>query len=197
MNRRTLLLAAAFGAIGLPAMAFHSGLAGALMDPSFDGLVTQKGKPISEALFKGRYRLVFFGYTHCLDVCPLTLYSMKLILEGLGRDAGRLQPVYVTVDPERDTPKVLDTFVGNFDARIIALTGPARVIARVAERYGVVYLKTAQHSKTDYMVNHTSRCVLVGPDHRVVDIYDLNEDPQALANEILTELRTRPAPGAH
>jgi protein SCO1/2 len=189
VNRRTLLLAAAFGAIGLPAMAFHSGLAGALMDPSFDGMVTQKGKPISEAVFKGRYRLVFFGYTHCLDVCPLTLQSMKLILDGLGRDAHRLQPVYVTVDPARDTPKVLDTFVSHFDSRIIALTGPEKVLARVADRYGAVYMKTAEHSRTDYLMNHTSRCVLVGPDHRVVDIYELNSDPQAMATEIVGQLR--------
>jgi protein SCO1/2 len=197
VNRRTLLLAAAFAAVGLPAMAAHSGLAGALMDPSFDGLLTQKGRPISEAVFKGRYRLVFFGYTHCPDVCPLTLYTMKLILTGLGRDADRLRPVYVTVDPARDTPKVLGDYIGNFDSRIIGLTGPEKTIARVADRYGAIYMKTAQHSATDYMINHTSRCVLVGPDHRVVDIYELNADPQVTAAEIVKQLRSGAVSGAH
>ena len=162
----------------------------ARIDPRFEGLVTQKGRPVDEAAFKGRFRLVFFGYTHCLDVCPMTLYAMKRVLEALGPDASRLRVVYVTIDPARDTPQALDEMIGHFDQRIVGLTGTPGAIAKVARNYGVTYFRDVQVSPGEYYMVHTTHSVLIDPDGYVRDLFEVNDDPDAMAHDVASRIRS-------
>jgi len=126
-------------------------------------LVDDHGKAVTEADYRGRWMLVFFGYTHCPDVCPLTLQKMASALAQLGRQADRVAPLFITVDPKRDTPERLASYIAKFDPRIIGLTGSAAAIAKVAAEYRVYY-SPANHEKsgTD-LVNHSAFLYLLGP----------------------------------
>src|SRR5437660_168169 len=102
-------------------------------------LVDQNNKPITEQDFKGEPFLVFFGFTHCPDVCPTTLFEVSEIIRNLGPDAERLRAVFITVDPERDTPAALKDYLSSFDPHLSALTGDQAAIASVAKEYRVYY----------------------------------------------------------
>ena len=102
-------------------------------------LTAHTGERMSDADFRGTYMLVFFGFTFCPDVCPTTLADMHAVMEALGEDAAAVQPLFVSVDPERDTPEALATYVAAFDDRIIGLTGSEQEVEAVADAYGVYY----------------------------------------------------------
>lgn len=123
-------------------------------------LKMQDGKPLPRAMLRGRPAAVFFGYTHCPDVCPTTLLEMTHHLEALGKDGDRLQVVFVTVDPERDTTEHLKEFVGSFDARIVALTGSPLEIAATAHRFGATYDKVVSKDGS-YTMDHTTKVYLL------------------------------------
>lgn len=97
------------------------------------------GGPVTDSDFRGRFQLIAFGYTYCPDVCPTTLVEVAQILKRLGSDASRLQALFVSVDPERDTPTILKAYTGFFDARIIGLTGSPQLLRRVADLFKVRY----------------------------------------------------------
>lgn len=128
-------------------------------------LTAHDGRTVTDADFRGRHMLVFFGYTHCPDVCPTSLLTVARVLELLGQDAALVQPVFITVDPARDTRAVLAEFVPHFDKRIIGLTGPQEMIDRVAKGYRVKYAKIPG-AGTDgfYTVDHTATLFHIGPD---------------------------------
>lgn len=123
-------------------------------------LKTQHGTPLVAAKLSGRPAAVFFGYTHCPDVCPTTLLEMSQHLEALGKDGDRLQVIFVTVDPERDTSAHLAEFVGSFDPRIVALTGSPIEIAAVAHRFGATYDKVTARDGS-YTMDHTTKVFLL------------------------------------
>lgn len=128
-------------------------------------LTDQNGKQVSDKDFRGRYMLVFFGFTHCPDICPAGLQLITAALDKLGAKAENVRPVFVSVDPERDTPETLATYVKNFSDRIVGLTGTPEEIAAVARAYRVFYEKTPNESvPSDYGMNHTSIIYLMGPD---------------------------------
>lgn len=123
-------------------------------------LKTQYGEPLSRTSLKGRPAAVFFGYTHCPDVCPTTLLEMTQHLEALGQDGDRLQVLFVSIDPDRDTAEHLREFVGSFDRRIIALTGSTLEIAAVAHRFGATYDKVVAKDGS-YTMDHTTKVFLL------------------------------------
>lgn len=123
-------------------------------------LSTQHGTPLPRASLRGRPAAIFFGYTHCPDVCPTTLLEMTHHLEALGKDADRLQVIFVTIDPERDTADHLKEFVGSFDRRIIALTGSPLEIATAAHRFGATYDKVVAKDGS-YTMDHTTKVFLL------------------------------------
>ncbi|MEW5964249.1 MAG: SCO family protein [Pseudomonadota bacterium] len=126
-------------------------------------LAAHDGRTVTDEDFRGRHLLVFFGYTHCPDVCPTSLQTVAHVLELLGPAADRVQPVFITVDPARDTSKVLAAFVNHFDARIIGLTGSEPMIDRVAKGFRVKYQKSEPSKDGFYSVDHTAALFHVGP----------------------------------
>lgn len=120
------------------------------------------GRNVSDRDFRGKWLLIFFGYTHCPDVCPTTLSNISEAMNQLGPLAGRIQPLFITVDPERDTPPVLVDYTSAFDPRIVGLSGSADDIANAAKAYRVYYAKRVIGD--DYYMDHTATVHVVRPD---------------------------------
>lgn len=122
------------------------------------------GKPVTDRDFRGKYMLVYFGFTFCPDVCPTTLSAMADAMDKLGTAAGRVQLLFITVDPKRDTPSVVKQYAAAFGPRVQGLTGSEDEIARVAKEYRVYY---AEHrtgpGPNDYSMDHSSVLYLMGP----------------------------------
>lgn len=138
-------------------------LAGVDLDAPIGGpftLVDDEGRTVRDSDFRGRYMLVFFGYASCPDVCPLTLLNVSRGLEMFAREdplrARLVEPVFITVDPERDTPAVLKAFHQNFHPRIRMLTGSPQAIARTAAQYGVEFRKVEDPRVEGYLMEHTA-----------------------------------------
>ena len=144
-------------------------------------LTSQDGKPVTEADFKGAPTLLFFGYTHCPDVCPTTLFEISEILRKLGDDK-KVRALFVTVDPERDTPTVMKDYVGSFDKRIVGLTGDRPSIDAMLKTYRV-YSKKVAGSSDDYSMDHSAIVYLMDKQMRFVNALNLAQPEQA-AKEI-------------
>ncbi len=158
-------------------------------------LVDHTGKTVTDADFRGRYLLIYFGYTYCPDVCPTTLQTMTQALDLLGEKAERVQPLFITVDPERDTADVLADYVTAFHPRLIGLTGAADQIARAAKAYGVYYAK-AEPSEPDapYLMDHSSFVYLMGPDGRYLTVFPHGTAPEDMAKTLEDVIDNRSAP---
>lgn len=122
-------------------------------------LTSHEGRPFTDQDLKGKPFAVFFGFTHCPEVCPTTLYDLTQDLEALGSDADRLTVAFITVDPARDTPELMKTYLSSFDPRIVGLTGTEDEIAAVAKAYKVYYRKVPTDS--DYTMDHTASLFLM------------------------------------
>jgi protein SCO1 len=162
-------------------------LAGASMGGPFT-LTDQNGRRVSERDFAGRYRIVYFGYTFCPDVCPV---DMQVIGAGLRRfeadapaRAARVQPLFITLDPARDTPDVLRRFVAAFHPRMIGLTGSETEIAAAARAYRIFYERGTPGPGGGYMVNHTRMAVLYGPRGQPIAIVPHDQGPAGVAAEL-------------
>ncbi len=140
--------------------------------PSIGGpftLVNGDGKTVTDRDFHGRWMLVYFGYTFCPDVCPTTLNQVAAALDALGPKGERLTPVFISVDPGRDTPAVVKQYAAAFSPRIVGLTGSAEQIAAIAKEYRVYYaVHRTGNDPGDYSVDHSSVLYLVDPDGRFV-----------------------------
>lgn len=128
------------------------------------------GRPVSHEDFRGRFQLITFGYTYCPDICPTTLVEMAEILKNLGDQTTRLQAIFITVDPERDTGKVLKTYTEFFDRRILGLTGSPLLVRRAADNFRIRYAKVLEPgaSAGPYAVDHSAGMILIGPDGQVI-----------------------------
>lgn len=149
-------------------------------------LADSRGRAISNDDFPGRYQLITFGYTFCPDVCPTTLAAMAQILRQLGDRAAKLQPIFITVDPERDTREVLAKYTAYFDERIIGLTGPAAYVQAAAEHYKITYRKylTPGAPPDRYSIDHSAGMILLGPDGEFAAKFPYAEPPQETAARI-------------
>jgi len=126
------------------------------------------GRSVTSEDFRGRFQLIAFGYTYCPDVCPTTLVEMAAILRQLGDQADRLQPIFITVDPERDTGKVLRTYTEFFDPRILGLTGSPALVRRAADNFRIRYAKVREPGSDNYAVDHSAGMILLGPDGQFI-----------------------------
>lgn len=132
-------------------------------------LTDSTGKRVTEQSFRGKYMLLFFGYTSCPDICPAGLQLMAGALEKLGSKAEHITPVFISVDPERDTPEKLAGYVKNFDPCLVGLTGTPEEIAAVAKAYKVYYAKTpSKEHPDDYTMDHTSIIYVMDPNGEFV-----------------------------
>jgi protein SCO1 len=122
-------------------------------------LTSHEGKAFTDEDLKGKPFAVFFGFTHCPEVCPTTLYDLTQDLEALGKDADKMRVAFITVDPAQDTPELMKTYLGSFDPRIVGLTGTEEEIAAVAKAYKVYYRKVPTES--GYTMDHTATILLM------------------------------------
>lgn len=129
-------------------------------------LTQDDGQPVTDRTFRGKYLLIYFGYTSCRDVCPLTLTSVAEALDTLGAKADGVQPLFITVDPRRDTAAVMRPYVAAFSPRLIGLTGAPDALRRVAREYRVSAVQHPGGDPLDYQIDHSSVLYLVGPDGR-------------------------------
>jgi cytochrome oxidase Cu insertion factor (SCO1/SenC/PrrC family) len=144
------------------------------------------GNIVTESNLKGRYSLVFFGFTHCPDICPLALQVMTQALDAAGPAANKVQPVFITVDPERDTPASMAAYVASFHPRFLALTGTPEQVQGAAKSYRVYAakapLKDAEGKETgDYTVTHTGFIYLMDRDGRYLAHFQKDATPEDIA----------------
>lgn len=188
-----LLLAAGLGTVALMRSGPHGprGSGVALVGGPFS-LVDQDGRRVTEKDFLGKYMLVFFGYTYCPDVCPTELQVMTAALDQMGTTADRIQPVFVSIDPERDTPPVMKAYVANFGPRLVGLTGTPEEVAGIARAYRVYYAKAGNGSGKDYLMDHSSIIYLMGPDGRFLTHMAYTTDAAKLAQELKESVSNSP-----
>lgn len=155
----------------LPAHNAQKELATGIITPVFT-LTAPDGRTVTEREFKGRYMLVFFGFTHCPDICPTTLLLMQNVLGKLGPQAAKLQPIFITVDPERDTPKVMGKYTANFGSTTLGLSGTEEQVKQAADNFKVYFSKVEMSDPAmGYMMNHSGFIYLVAPDGKYIDHY--------------------------
>ncbi len=143
------------------------------------------GKQVTDADFRGKYMLVYFGYTFCPDVCPTTLNEVADALDHLGAKASNLQPIFITVDPKRDTPAVVKQYTAAFSPKLIGLTGTPEQIANVAKAYRVYYAEHRTGSgPDDYSMDHSSILYLMGPDGKFIAPVRADESGKDMAEDI-------------
>jgi protein SCO1/2 len=146
-------------------------------------LEDQTGRPVSDQDMKGRPYLVFFGYTHCPDVCPTALFEISEVMRALGKDADRAGALFVTVDPERDTPAVMADYLSNFDPHLRGLTSDPAAVAEALKAYRV-YAKKVPLTDGDYAMDHTAVVYLMDKDGRFVAPFNLKQTPEAAAAQL-------------
>ncbi len=155
--------------------------------PSIGGpfeLVDHKGRVARDSDFLGKYLLVMFGYTYCPDVCPTELQVISEAMEQLGQSRTKVQPLMITVDPERDTVAALADYIGNFDPSFVALTGSTEQIKAAAKAYRVYYAKTPPDDEGDYFMDHSAFIYLMGPDGKYLHHFAPTTAPESMADKI-------------
>lgn len=153
-------------------------------------LTDQTGKTVTDATYRGKFMLVYFGYTYCPDVCPTELGMMSAALDQLGPTADKLQPLFITIDPARDTVAHMKDYVALFTPRLAGLTGTPEQIKAVAHAYRVYYAKAPQEGKDpgDYLMDHSSFIYLMGPDGKFLTVYPAGTTAEKLAQDLRDRL---------
>jgi len=162
-------------------------LAGAKIGGPFS-LTDQNGKTVTDTSFAGKYRIMYFGYTFCPDVCPTTAQTIGAALRALDKSdpamAAKVVPIFVTIDPERDTPKVVGQFARAFHPRFVGLTGSVNAITMVAREYGVFAAKGKTTTGGGYLVEHSNAAYLMDPDNKPIALLPTDQGVEATADEI-------------
>jgi cytochrome oxidase Cu insertion factor (SCO1/SenC/PrrC family) len=150
-------------------------------------LTDQNGVIRRDEEFRGKFMLVFFGFTTCPDICPTTMIVLKEALGKIGGKADRVVPIFISVDPERDTPDVLKPYLDAFSPRFVGLTGKPAEVAAAARAYRVYFQKKPQPGGS-YSMDHSSIIYLMGPDGKYVTHYRLEQGPDAIAEDLAKRL---------
>ncbi|MGA9581154.1 MAG: SCO family protein [Allosphingosinicella sp.] len=151
-------------------------------------LTNQDGRQVTERDFAGRYQLLYFGFTHCPDICPTDLAVIGQALRRFEKSdperAARVVPIFVTVDPERDTPPVIREYVSAFHPRLVGLTGTPKQVADMVKRYGAYGAKEDPAPGGGYNVNHSRLAMLIGPDGKPIALLPYEKGAEAVADEL-------------
>lgn len=162
------------------------GAAGSLFASAIGGpfqLVDQNGKTVTNTQLDGKWLLVYFGYTHCPDACPTALNNIAVALHELGAKRDEVRPVFISIDPARDTPSVMKDYVTAFDAPILALTGTAAQVARAANDYRVYYAKHPEPGG-DYSMDHSSIIYVMDPKGRFTASFSGEDLPEEMVERL-------------
>lgn len=189
MNRRLLIpVLAALAGLGLLTVAalvtFRPDVvpAPAAVGGPFS-LVSHEGRPFTEKDVAGAPFIVFFGFTHCPDVCPTAMFELTAVLKAAGPRADRVRALFISVDPERDTPELLKTYLESFDPRIVGLTGTPEQVAAAAKAYRAYFRKVS--AGESYTMDHTAGIYLMDSQGRFVRLLDMNKKADEVAKDIL------------
>jgi protein SCO1/2 len=187
---RPVVIIAAFAlslAVGLLLMTWLMGDLKKVAGPAAIGgpfqLTDQTGKPVTDRDLKGRPTLIFFGFTHCPDVCPTSLFEISEVLRAMGKDADKVNAFFVSVDPERDTQAAMKEYLSSFDPHLKGLTGDPESVAKVLSAYRV-YAKKVPLKDGDYTMDHTALIYLMDRDGHFVAPFNLKRTPQEAAAEL-------------
>ncbi|MEZ5764954.1 MAG: SCO family protein [Xanthobacteraceae bacterium] len=187
---RPLVIVAAFAlslAIGLALTLWLVGGSRTLSTASAIGgpfqLVDQDGKAVTDKSLPGKPTLIFFGFTHCPDVCPTALFEISEILRVMGKDASRVNAFFVSVDPERDTPAIMKDYIASFDPNLKALTGSPEAVAKIVSAYRV-YAKKIPLKDGDYTMDHTALIYLMDREGHFVAPFNIKRSPEAAAIDL-------------
>src|SRR5271169_436534 len=171
--------------LGVILFVSHNGATG--VGPSAIGgpfkLTDQDGKPITDKDFNGSPLLVFFGYTHCPDICPTTLFELSEVLHAMGKDADRVNALFITVDPERDTAQVMKDYLSSFDPHLRGATGDQKELDAVEKDYRV-YAKKVPTTNGNYSMDHTALVYLMDKQGRFVAPFKLDRKPEQAAADL-------------
>ena len=151
-------------------------------------LTAPDGHAVTDRDFRGKVMLVYFGYTFCPDVCPTELQSVAAALALLGDQAAQVAPIFITIDPERDTPKAMGEYVKLFDDRLIGLTGSNDQIARAAKAYRVYYARAEAKGASTYLMDHSSFIYVMGADGAFRALIKPGAKPEEIAEIIRAQL---------
>jgi len=179
-------LALCLGVIVLAGGGQGGGVTGGIKTAAIGGpfrLIDQNGEPFSDTDLRGKSFLVFFGFTHCPDVCPTTLFEVSEILRALGPDADRTRALFITVDPERDTAPIMKDYLSSFDPHLLGGTGDPAAIAAVAKAYRVYYKKVPLEDG-GYTMDHTAIVYLMDKNGRFVAPFSLKRTTEAAAADL-------------
>lgn len=181
-----IILALALAACG-QANTAEPPLAGARIGGPFT-LVNQDGGQTSDRDFAGKYRLMYFGYTYCPDVCPVDLQKLMAGYARLEKDdpatAAKIAPIFISVDPERDKPAVLKQYVTAFHPKLTGLTGTPEQIAQTAKSYAIIYAKAGEPGASEYLMDHSRLAYLFGPDGKPIALVPHDGTPEQIATEL-------------
>ena len=153
-------------------------------------LIDHNGNRVTEADFLGRWQLVFFGFTHCPDVCPTTLAYMASVLDRFGGEVERVAPIFITVDPSRDTPQVMAEYVQAFHPKLVGLTGSEAEVAAAAKSFRVYYERMEEETAPDgYLMAHAGHIYLMTPEGRFEDVFREGEQSaEEMAADVLARM---------
>jgi len=152
-------------------------------------LIDQEGRPVQLSDYRGKLILLFFGYTHCPDVCPTTLAKLNNVFRELGNAAKEIQVVFVSVDPERDTPEAIKRYLSHFNPSFIGLTGQPEEIEAVVQAYGVYVEKEEVGSAAGYLINHSARTYVIDQEGKLVLTFAYETEPQDMVSDLKKLLR--------
>lgn len=147
-------------------------------------LIDSSGAAVTEKSWPGKYLLIYFGYTYCPDVCPTELAAMAGALDAIGPDADKIQPLFISVDPARDTPEVMAGYAPMFYPRLVGLTGTESQVAAAAAAFKVYYRKAEAEGASAYLMDHTSFIYLVAPDGSTAAVLPPKMTPEEMAERL-------------
>ena len=167
------------------------GVAGASIGGAFS-LIDHTGAPVSEQTYAGSYKLIYFGFTYCPAICPTELQKISRVMDSLGDKANNIQPLFVTLDPARDSVEVMREYVSLFHPKVVGLTGSAAQINDVLKAYRVYARKVwedgASKASDDYTMDHSSYIYLMSPDDALMSIYRIADDAEYMVDDIVAKI---------
>jgi len=167
------------------------GVAGISIDGEFS-LTNQDGQQVTENDFGNRFKLVYFGFTSCPDICPTEMQKMTKVINDVDPEAKSIQPIFISIDPVRDTPEVIKTYLTAFHPGFVGLTGTETEVDEVIKNFKAYAKKVESEEASDYLMDHSSFVYLMNPENQLISIYRLKDDFNYITQDINRHLKDRP-----